>query len=294
MLSMTDIPLSDGMCGVTTPLPIPLGTSTKDDRHWWKNIYSFEEVSNYCWADVIDKLRIKEKGSVDQLLVKVQKGIDNEETEEPISLRFTSTTPTEIKGKKLYRFSLNNDFTSDETFFIDLNAKKTEWLQINSSPYVLGRSEIRPMSVDILTGKHERMRVRSGIYDNDGVEHSTNDIFYARSGVKLIDSSISLAYGEDQFNLEEGVKMKGKNFVTLTTYTVDGGSAVLIPDREVDIVNLPKKIKGDGKLQIQGFGEEDILKLSGVTLSYDQIKNNTEILPEWLLIQNVNYFSWMN
>jgi len=291
---MTDIPLSDGMCGVTTPLPIPLGTSTKDDRHWWKNIYSFEEVSNYCWADVIDKLRIKEKGSVDQLLVKVQKGIDNEETEEPISLRFTSTTPTEIKGKKLYRFSLNNDFTSDETFFIDLNAKKTEWLQINSSPYVLGRSEIRPMSVDILTGKHERMRVRSGIYDNDGVEHSTNDIFYARSGVKLIDSSISLAYGEDQFNLEEGVKMKGKNFVTLTTYTVDGGSAVLIPDREVDIVNLPKKIKGDGKLQIQGFGEEDILKLSGVTLSYDQIKNNTEILPEWLLIQNVNYFSWMN
>ena len=85
MLSMTDIPLSDGMCGVTTPLPIPLGTSTKDDNHWWKNIYSFEEVSNYCWADVIDKLRIKEKGSVDQLLVKVQKGIDNEETEEPIS-----------------------------------------------------------------------------------------------------------------------------------------------------------------------------------------------------------------
>ena len=146
---MTDIPLSDGMCGVTTPLPLPLGSSTRDDNHWWKNIYSFEEVSNYCWAEVIEKLRIKENDNSNQLLVKVKAGIDNEDSEDPVSLRFTSTMPTKIKGKKLYRFSLNNDFTSDEPFSIDLNAKKTQWLQINSNPYVIGRSEIRPMSIDI-------------------------------------------------------------------------------------------------------------------------------------------------
>ena len=293
LIPVASIPLSDGMCGVTTPLPIPLGTSTNDDSQWWKNIYSFEEVSNFCWADVIEKLRTKEKKSNDQLLVKVKKGIGNEETEDPINLRFTSTMPTEIRGKKLYRFTLGNDFTSDETFFIGFNVKSTQWLQINSSPYVIGRSEIRPMSVDVLTGKHKKMRVSAGIYDNDGIARSTNDIFHARSGVKLIDSSISLAYGEDQMILEEGVKLKGSNFVSFSPYTSDGEAAEIIPDGETDIIELPRKIKGGGKLLVQGFGEEDILKLSGDTFSHTQIKDNTDVLPEWLLFEDINYFSWM-
>ncbi|WP_413441220.1 hypothetical protein [Synechococcus sp. MIT S1220] len=288
---MTDIPLSDGMCGVTTPLPIPLSSRSKDYNHWWKNVHSYEDVVNYCWGDVIKKLRIKEKDGNDELLVEVKKGIDHEDD---INLRFTSTMSTEVRGKKLDKFSLSNDITTDVPFSIALNVKKTISLDINSSPYVIGRQETRPMSIDVLTGKHERMFVFLASIDNDGEVQSNADIFYARSGVKLINSNIGLAYGKDQYTLEEGVKLKGRNFASLSPYTSDGVSAKIIPDGEIDTVNLPKKIKGGGELLVQGFGEEDILKLSGETISYNQLKDDKDIFPEWLQIENINYFSWMN
>ena len=282
---MADIPLSDGMCGVTTPLPIPLGSRSNDNNQWWKNIHLFEDVVNYCWGDIIK--RIKETNNNDQLLVEIKKNIDYEDE---IDLRFTSNMSTEIRGKKLDKFALSNDITSDVPFSIALNVKKTVSLNINSSPYVIGRTESRPMSIDVLTGKHERMRVFPASFDNDGEVQSNADIFYARSGVKLINSSISLAYGQDLYTLEGGVTLKGRNFASFSPYTSNGGSAVIIPDGEIDTVVLPRNIKGNGDLLIQGFGDEDILKLSGETISYNQLKDDPGILPDWLLFKNINYF----
>ena len=68
---------------------------------------------------------------------------------------------------------------------------------------------------------------------------------------------------------------------------------MIVSDGKIDTITLPKKIKGDGELLVEGFGEEDILKLVVDTISYDQLNNNTDILPEWLLIDGINWFQWM-
>ena len=273
-------PPGDNECGTTLPLPVPFD-SVPNDSQWWEGHWEHDEVVDYCWGDAIDKIKLKEidGGAFD---LTIGKKINDE-----LSLRLTQAKPLIVHGKRLKPNSrINNDITTNQPFAVTLDVNKTKTLWVEGDPYLIGRKEQRPLALDILRGSHASMRVRSSFEETD-------DIVNIKSQVKRISkSSITLREGRDQLTLEPGIKLKGRNFLTIGSLKVEG-LASEIPDGDVDRIIAPQQIKGGGELLVQGFGEEDIIQLDGINHSYLELESDKDLIPNWLLIENINWFNWM-
>ena len=193
-----------------------------------------------------------------------------------------------VHAKRLKANSrINNDITTDEPFSLTLDVNKTTTLWVEADPYSVGRKEKRPLAIDVVKGSHTSMRIRGAFEGED-------DEVIVRSRVKsLSDFSASLKEGRDRFTLESGVRLKRRNYLNIGTLDADK-VVTYVPHDDIDKITLPQKIKGSGELLIEGFGEEDIIKIGASSYSYEDIDADRSLIPNWLLIKNLNWFNWMN
>ena len=274
-------PPGENECGITLPLPVPFDT-IPNDTHWWEGHWEYDEVVDYCWGDAIEQIELKEINGVFDLTI-------HKKIKEELTLRFTKENPLVVHGKKLKANSrINNDITTDQPFAVTLDVKKTKSLRIESYPYLIGRMEQRPMMIDIVKGNHSSMKVLGSL------EELNDKVTLGRQVKRFSDSSFSLMEGRDEFIVEPGIKFKGRSYLNIGSIKVVNEIASYIPDGDIDKIKLPTKIKGGGELFIQGYGEEDTIDLGISSYSYSDLKSDKTIIPDWLLIENINWFNWMD